>query len=78
MEKTYHAHREMHGTISSDDKRTMMTIPEGSIVSLLDSGADGLKSLEVLWDGYAVKVFAVDLAERTTAVNGAEYRSVAS
>ena len=67
MERTYHLDREMHGTICSDAKSTMVTIPEGSIVSLIDSVADGLKSLKVLWKGHVVKVFAVDLAERTTA-----------
>jgi hypothetical protein len=72
MEKTYHLDREMHGTIFSDDKRTMVTIPEGSIVSLIDSRPDGLESLEVLWDGQVVRVFAVDLAERTTAGNNAK------
>ena len=77
MEKTYHLDREMHGTTFSDDKRTMVTIPEGSIVSLIDSRTDEVQSLEVLWNGRVVKVFAVDLAERSTAGNDPEWREEA-
>jgi ABC-type transport system involved in cytochrome c biogenesis permease subunit len=45
-------------------KRTIVTLPVETILTLLPGSAYSDKMVNVLWDGHAVEMFAIDLAMR--------------
>ncbi len=60
-------------TIPMDHQpRTAVTIPKGSIVSLIAGPLDGERLVDVTWDGKTFMLFAQDLRERGELVDGAK------
>jgi hypothetical protein len=51
---------------SRPGQRIMMTIPEGSVIEIVNRQADHLGLVEVLFDGERISAFQVDLEERST------------
>jgi hypothetical protein len=58
LERTTLAIGELNG------KPVAVTIPAGEIVKLVLKPSDGNKMVDVLWDGRAVAMYAVDLQQR--------------
>ena len=47
-----------------DGKRTAVSVPAGATIEVLSGSAHGDVSVEVLWDGRTVVMFAIDVTER--------------
>ena len=47
-----------------DGKRTAVSVPESATIEVLPGSTKGDVTVEVLWDGRAVVMFAVDVTER--------------
>ena len=67
VKKTYGVNQEIQATVAGVEHRTLVTIPQGSIISMIGPVGEG-PELEVLWDGQTVRMFACDLTARTTAI----------
>ena len=51
-----------------DGKRTAVSVPEGATIEVLHGSTKGDVTVEVLWDGRPVVMFAVDVTERGTEI----------
>ena len=70
MASTYRLFREAHVVVTKDGKTDILTIPEGSIITVHDPPPDtGL--MPVKWDTLTVKMFAEDLECRAELVSEA-------
>ena len=50
------------------ENRRSVFIPAGATVSVTDGPLDGLRMVDVLWDGKTVMLFTVDLRSRATLI----------
>ena len=51
-----------------DGKHTAVSVPAGATIEVLPGSSNGDTTVEVLWDGRVVVMFAVDVTERGTEV----------
>lgn len=51
-----------------DGKRTAVSVPAGATIEVLPGSTNGDIMVDVLWDGRAVVMFAVDVTERGTEI----------
>ena len=51
-----------------DGKHTAISVPAGATIEVLPGSRNGDTTVEVLWDGRDVVMFAVDLTERGTEI----------
>ena len=54
-------------------KPTVITVPMDTVVTVLPGSDEGAKLIDVLWEGRAIQMFAIDLAMR-----GVEIRTQAA
>ena len=52
----------------SDGKRRAVTVPTGSVITVVSGAANGKGLINVIWDGRPVKMFAVDVDVRGTEI----------
>lgn len=77
MKGTYRVNQEIHGTVAGVEHRTFVTIPEGSIISLIGPVVEEPEYVDVLCDGQTVRMFACDFTARTTAITAKESKATA-
>jgi hypothetical protein len=64
MMKSFRLNQETHGTVAGECHRIMIAIPEGSEILLVGQVAEQPESVEVLWNGQSVWLFASDFRAR--------------
>jgi hypothetical protein len=60
-----------HSTLALDvrqGKRTAVTIPAGAILKVVSGTSDGERTVDILWEGRVVAMFAVDVDVRGTEI----------
>jgi hypothetical protein len=68
VKKTYRLNQEIQATVAGVEHRAFVTIPQGSIISIIGPVAEEPEFADVLWDGQTARTFACDLTARTTAI----------
>jgi hypothetical protein len=65
MNKSFRLNQETQGTVAGRSHRIKVAIPEGSEIALVGPVAEQPESVEVLWKGQSVWLFATDFKMRT-------------
>jgi len=58
--------------LSQDDYWVPVTIPNGSIVEVIDGPLDGNKVVDVKWEGKSVTMFAIHLRDHGARIDGGD------
>ena len=78
VKKTYGVNQEIQATVAGVEHRTFVTIPQGSIISMIGPVAEEPEFADVLWDGQTVRMFACDFTARTTAITAKKPKATAA
>jgi len=62
--ESYRVHAETLGIISKDNDRTMVMIPVGAILTVVDGPLNGNRVADVLWKNDKIMIFTQDLRDR--------------
>ncbi|MCU1337517.1 MAG: hypothetical protein JWO19_3098 [Bryobacterales bacterium] len=60
-----------HSTLALDilqGKRTAVTVPAGAILKVVSGPSDGERTVDILWEGRIVAMFAIDVDVRGTEI----------
>ena len=66
--ETYKLNSALLAIYTLDGERMPVMVPSGATVTITDGPLDGLRLVDVLWEGKTVVVFTVDLRDRGTLV----------
>jgi hypothetical protein len=66
--ETYRLNQAILSICSEEGRRIPVVVPSGATVTLPDGPLDGLRLVDVLWEGKQVMLFTVDLRERATLI----------
>ncbi len=78
VKRTYRLNQEIQATVAGVEHRTFVTIPQGSIISMIGPVAEEPELADVLWDGQTVRMFACDFTARTTAITAKKPKATAA
>jgi hypothetical protein len=71
QDQLYRLNAETLGIISTDWRRMIVKIPEGSTVTVVNPTSMGSRMVDILWKGDTVMIFVQDLRERGTLIGPA-------
>jgi len=71
QDQLYRLNAETLGIISTDWRRMIVKIPEGSTVTVVNATSMGSRMVDILWKGDTVMIFVQDLRERGTLIGPA-------
>jgi hypothetical protein len=60
--------QEIPATVAGAGRRALVTIPQGSLISIIGPVAEEPEMVDILWDGQTARMFTSDLTARTTAI----------
>jgi hypothetical protein len=69
MNRSFRLNQETQGTVAGESHRVMVVIPEGSEIALIGEVAEQPESVEILWNGQSVWLFATDFKTRSVRDN---------
>jgi hypothetical protein len=71
QDQLYRLNAETLGIISTDWRRMIVKIPEGSTITVVNATSNGSRMVDILWKGDTVMIFVQDLRERGTLIGPA-------
>jgi hypothetical protein len=63
--KSLRLNQKTQGTVAGEDRRQIVTLPEGSEITLIGQVTEHPEMLDVSWMGQSVWIFAMDFEART-------------